>query len=94
MTFTAIRPDSGLSKGPRGVAVERGPGLLVDLGIQFLSDLYGSFAEIGVADEEAFLVVVRVDEPAGDPNGAVASHLACVGMEHVSPVAPAARRRL
>ena len=36
-----------------------------------------------MADEEAFLVVVGVDEPAGDAVGAVAAHLAGIGMEHV-----------
>src|SRR5690606_41604383 len=31
--------------------------------------------EVGVADEEGFLVVVSVQEPAGDAVGAVAAHL-------------------
>jgi hypothetical protein len=58
-----------LIEGAGGVAVQRGPGFLVDLGFeggfQGAVGVVGS-EEVGVADEEAFLVVVGVDEPAGD----------------------------
>ena len=50
-------------------AVQRRPGILVDLGAQrCLQPLERILAakEIGVANEEALLVVVGVDEPAGD----------------------------
>ena len=39
--------------------------------------------EIGMAHEEALLVVVGIDEPAGDAVGAVTADLAGVGVEHV-----------
>ena len=45
------------------------PGLVVDLGLERgLEALVGVVGaeEVGVADEEALLVVVGVDEPAGD----------------------------
>ena len=41
-----------------------------------------------MADEEALLVVVGVDEPAGDAVGAVAANLAGVGVEDVDTVDP------
>jgi hypothetical protein len=62
----------GLGERPGGVAVEALPGVLVDLGLQRgLERLVGVVGaeEIGVADEEALLVVVGVDEPAGDAVG-------------------------
>jgi len=61
-------------EGARGVAVEAGPGLRVDLGLKGgLQGLVGvaGAEEVGVADEEGFLVVVGVDEPAGDALWAV-----------------------
>ena len=39
-------------------------------------------------DEEALLVVVGVDEPAGDALGSVAAYLTGVGVEHVDAVHP------
>ena len=41
-----------------------------------------------MADEEALLVVVGIDEPAGDSVGAVAADLAGVGVEDVDTVDP------
>src|SRR5271166_894659 len=76
----------GLVEWAGGVAVQRLPGLLVDFGLQRgLERLVGvvSAQEVGMADEEALLVIVCVDEPAGDTVGAVAAHFAGVGMEHV-----------
>ncbi len=62
-------------EGAAGVAVEGLPGVFVDLGFQVrlqrLVGIVGS-KEIRVADEEAFFVVVRVDEPAGDTVGVAA----------------------
>lgn len=42
--------------------------------------------EVGVADEEAFFVVVGVDEPAGDAVGAVADDFAGLGFEDIHAV--------
>ena len=39
-----------------------------------------------MADEEALFVVVGVDEPAGDPVGAVADDFAGVGFEDIDAV--------
>ncbi len=55
-----------------GGGVERGPDALVDLraqgALELVVRLVGA-GEVGVADEKAFLVVARVDEPAGDVVG-------------------------
>ena len=72
-------PGFGFIEGPRGVAVERCPGFFVDLGFEGgLERRVGIVGaqEIGLADEEAFFVVVGVDEPAGDAFGAVAADFA------------------
>ena len=78
ITFTAIRPDLRLVERSRRVAVQRRPGFFVDLrfqrGLQRAVGIVGA-EEVGVADEEAFFVVVGVDEPAGDAVGAVADGL-------------------
>ena len=69
MTLTAMRPDVGLSNGREVSLWRRRPGFLVDLGLERrLQRLVGIVRaeEVGVADEEALLVVVGVDEPAGD----------------------------
>ncbi|MBL0038642.1 MAG: hypothetical protein IPP36_08640 [Nitrosomonadales bacterium] len=42
--------------------------------------------EVSMADEEAFFVVVGVDEPAGDAFGAVAADFAGVGVEDIHAV--------
>src|SRR2546425_10355819 len=39
-----------------------------------------------MAHEEALLIVVGIDEPAGDAAGAVAAHLASTGIEDVDAV--------
>jgi len=73
-------------EGPGGVAIERGPGFLVDLGLESgLERAVGVVRaeEIGVADEEALFVVVGVDEPAGNAIGAVAADFAGLRMEYV-----------
>ena len=72
----------------RYVAMERGPSFFVDLGFQrCLERLVGIVGaqEIGVADEETLLVVVGIDEPAGDAVGAVAANFAGSGMEDGDP---------
>ena len=89
ITFTAIRPDFGLSNG-RDVSllsVAQASSLISALSV-VLSALVGIVRaeEVGVADEEALLVVVGVDEPAGDAVGAVAADLAGVGVEDVDAV--------
>ena len=87
--MTAIRPDSGRGKGREVALCRVAPGVLVDLGAEGgLQGLVGvaSAQEVGVADEEALLVVVGVDEPAGDALRPVAAHLASVGVEYVHAV--------
>jgi hypothetical protein len=67
-------PRLGLIEGPRGIAIERGPNLCIDLSLEArLKRAIGIIRteEVGVADEKAFFVVVGVDEPAGDAFGAV-----------------------
>ena len=89
MTFTAIRPVAGRANGRDVGAVEGRPGFLVDLGLQRgLEALVGVVRaeEIGVADEEALLVVVGVDEPGGDALGVVGADVAGVGIEDVDAV--------
>ena len=77
--MTAMRPDSGLREWARRVAMERLPGVSVDLGLERGPQrLVGiaSAQEVGVANEERLLVVVGVDEPASDAVRPVAAHLA------------------
>ena len=71
---------------PGGVAVERFPGFLVDFCFEGRPEGFVRVIgaeEIGVAYEEALLVVIGIDEPAGDAVGAVTADLAGVGVEHV-----------
>ena len=89
MTFTAMRPDFGFSNG-REVSlcsVAQASGSISAFSV-VLRALYGIVRaeEVGVADEEALLVVVGVDEPAGDAVGAVADDLAGLGLEDVHAV--------
>ena len=65
-------PAGRLRKRPALCAVKRRPGRFVDFGLQgalqFFVGLIGA-GEVGLADEEAFAVVIGVDEPAGDVVG-------------------------
>ena len=73
-----------LVEAARQVVAQRGPRVGIDLGLQGgLQRPVGVVRaeEVGVADEEALLVVVGVDEPAGDALGGVAPYLAGVGVE-------------
>ena len=59
--------------------IEHGPGGFVDLSTEGALELFVGLigtGEIGVADEEAFTVVVGVDEPSGDVVGGVTPNLA------------------
>ena len=79
----------GLVERARCVAVQRRPGFCIDLGFERgLQRAIGVVCaeEVGVADEEAFFVVVGVDEPAGDAVGAVADDFAGLGFEDVHAV--------
>ena len=70
----------------RRVAVQRVPGILVDLRLERCLERFVRIIgaeEIGMPDKEALFVVVGVDEPAGDAFGAVAAHLAGVRMEDI-----------
>ena len=82
MTLTAMRPDEGRSKGREVslLSVDQASSLILGLegGLERLVGIARA-EEVGVADEEALLVVVGIDEPAGDAVGAVAADLAGVG---------------
>src|ERR1043166_2196993 len=70
----------------RSVTVERLPGFAINFRLQ--GRLQGAIGiirsqEIGVADKEAFLVVIGVNEPARDPIGVIADHLAGLWLEDV-----------
>ena len=72
-----------------GVAVQRCPGVGVDLGFEGgLERLVRIVCaqKLGVAHEKVVLDVVGVDEPTGDPCGPVAAHLARVGVKNVNAV--------
>ena len=91
MVYDLHRDAPGLrfGEGPGGVAVKAGPGVFVDFSLKGgLERLVGIVRpqEVGVADEETFLVIVGVDEPAGDPLSTVAADLAGVRVEHVHAV--------
>ena len=79
----------GFLEWPRCVAVQRRPGFFVDLGfeggLQRAVGIVGA-EEVGVADEEAFFVVVGIDEPAGDAVGAVADDFAGLGFEDIHAI--------
>ena len=78
MTFTAIRPFFGLSKGRDVSLFSVAQASAIDLGFQRCFQRVVGIVraeEVGVADEEAFFVVVGVDEPAGDAVGTVADAL-------------------
>ena len=89
MTLTAMRPEAGRSKG-REVSLWRvSPASRSNLGLEGgLERLVGVVAaqDVGVAAEEAPLVVVGVDEPAGNAFRTIAADLAGIGMEHVRPI--------
>ena len=87
--FYSDPPGLRFVEGAGGVAVEGGPGLVVDLGFegrfQGAVGIVGT-EEVGVADEEALFVVVGVDEPAGDAFGAVAADFAGLRVEDIDAV--------
>ena len=71
MTLTAMRPVEGFANG-RELSLLSGRGVLVDLGLQrglerFLGIVRAE--EVGVADEEAFLVVVLSMNQQAMPSG-------------------------
>ena len=75
----------------RSVAVKGFPSFLINLGLEGgLESLVGVVGteEVGVADEEALLVVVAIDEPAGDAVGGGAADFAGVGVEYIDSVDP------
>lgn len=79
----------GFGEWAGGVAVEAGPGVVVNFGFQRGFQRLVRIVcaeEVGVADEEAFFVAVSVDEPAGDTVRAVATHFASVRAEYVHTV--------
>ena len=89
MTLTAMRPDLGVSKSREVslLSVVQASSLISALRVIF-ERLVGIVRtqEIGVADEEALLVVVGVDEPAGDALRTVAAHLAGLRVKDIHTV--------
>ena len=78
-----------LVEGPRSVAVESCPGFRIDFGFESgFERAVGIIRaeEVGVTDEEAFFVVVGVDEPAGDAIGSVADDFTGLGFEDIHAV--------
>ena len=79
----------GLVEGAGGIAIEAFPGGFVNLGFQSrfkgFVGIVGS-EEVGMADEEAFFVVVGVDEPAGDAFGSTGFDFARLGAEDIDSV--------
>ena len=76
-------------KGTAGVAVERGPCVSVDLGLERCFEGRVRIVlsqKVGVPDEKALLVVVGVDEPTGNTIRPVASDFTGIGVEYVDPV--------
>jgi hypothetical protein len=66
-------------EGAWRIAIERCPGFGVDLGFEGRLERAVGIVDaqkIGVADEEALLVVIDIDEPAGDALAAVTADLA------------------
>ncbi len=76
-------------EGAGGGAIQAGPGVFVDLGLQCgfqaLIRVIGA-QEICVADEEAFLVIIGIDEPGGDAIRVVRTDVAGIGIEHVDAI--------
>src|SRR5271168_1833964 len=85
--FDGDAAGGGFGEGARDVAVETRPGLLVDLGpqcrFQRLVGVGGGAEEIGVADEEAFLVVIGGDKPQRDRLRAAGLDLADLRLEYI-----------
>ena len=76
-------------KRPGCIAFERGPGFLIDFG--FEGGLEGFVRivcteKVGVTGEETLLVVIGIDEPAGNIAGIVAADFASVGMKHINAI--------
>ena len=79
----------GFVEGAGSVAVEGCPGVCVDFGLEGrLEGFVGIVGaeEVGVTDEESFLVVIRIDEPAGDAVGTVGANFSGIWMEDVYSV--------
>ena len=79
----------GFGEGAGGVAVEGRPGVFVDFGLQgrfqCLVGIVGA-QKVGLADEETLLVVVGIDEPAGDAVGVDGADIAGLGVEDIHSV--------
>jgi len=78
-----------LVKWARCVAVECGPCVFVNLCLESSLERFIWIIgpeEVGVANEETLLVVVGVDEPAGDAVWAVTADFASIGMKDIYTV--------
>jgi len=79
----------GFWKGTGGIGVEGFPRFRVDFGFQGGFEGFVGITDakkIGVPNEDAFLIVIGVDEPAGDPFRSIASDFSCAGVEDIDPV--------
>lgn len=79
----------GFRKGTAGVAVERGPSVGVDLGLERCFEGRVRIVlpqKVGVPDKETLLVVVGVDEPTGYTIRPVASDFTGIGVENIHAV--------
>ena len=79
-------PGLWLVEGARSIAVKRSPRILVDLCLQARLQRFVRIIraeEVSVADEEALLVVVRINKPARNFVGAVAANFAGAWVEDI-----------
>ena len=78
-----------LVKRPRRIAVKSLPCLFVDLPLQSRLERFVGIAcakEVCLTNEETLLVVIGVNEPAGNSIGTVATDLACAWVENIDPI--------
>ena len=76
---------------PRCIAVQGRPCFCVDFGLERRLQCFVGVIrsqEVGVANEEALFVLVRVDEPACDTIGTIRPDLAGLRVEYVHAVHP------
>ena len=77
----------GFVEGPGGVAVERGPSLLVDLGLEGCFECFVGIVcpqEICVTNEEAFLVIIGVYKPTGNAFGSITADFSSIRVENIN----------
>src|SRR6266481_4395633 len=81
----SIRP----RKWTRRIGIQRGPGVLIDFGLQCrLERLIGIVGteEISLSNKEALLIVVGIDEPACNTLGVIRSNFAGCWIKHIDAI--------